>query len=292
MNTPWPQERLGSIADDDYVELFGPLFDDDNSSHQCSSDCFSCPDDQPLWWLVLRWLKMMLLKVARSYHAKPIILVIAPLLVGLTLGYLLGTKSNAYDLVRSRSGWQRIRDCVAEISLRVGLWMDTRNHSPITHETVNIASIGTANTQKNTSTLKKEMFAGTMDENEQNVRENLKSDADMQCESGVDPSKVPRHVAVIMDGNRRYGKAKYGNVSKGHWDGSSKLVQFAKWCIAENISVLTVYAFSTENWNRDPAEVASLMSIFAKYCDELRVEALKRNIRIHVLSTDVMRVRI
>lgn len=67
-------------------------------------------------------------------------------------------------------------------------------------------------------------------------------------------------------------------------------MDFAKWCIAEGIRVLTVYAFSTENWNRDPSEVASLMAIFAKYCDELRVEALERNIRIHVLSTEYERV--
>jgi undecaprenyl pyrophosphate synthase len=125
---------------------------------------------------------------------------------------------------------------------------------------------------------------------EDGVRTNLKSDADTQRESEVHVSMVPQHVAVIMDGNRRYGKAKYGNVSKGHWDGSSKLVEFAKWCIAEKVSVLTVYAFSTENWNRDPAEVASLMAIFAKYSNELRVEALKRNIKMLVLSTDYDRV--
>lgn len=93
-----------------------------------------------------------------------------------------------------------------------------------------------------------------------------------------------------MDGNRRYGRAKYGDVSRGHWDGSSKLVEFAKWCVAEEISVLTVYAFSTENWNREPSEIRALMTIFSEYCDELRVEALKRNIRIHVLSTDTSRV--
>ena len=55
--------------------------------------------------------------------------------------------------------------------------------------------------------------------------------------------------------------------------------------------MLTCYAFSTENWSRDPSEVAALMAIFAKYCDELRVEALERNIRIHVLSTESERVR-
>ena len=103
-------------------------------------------------------------------------------------------------------------------------------------------------------------------------------------------SNTLNHLGIIMDGNRRYGKMKYGNASQGHWDGSSKLVEFAKWCIAENISFLTVYAFSTENWNRDPAEVSALMAIFSKYCDELREEALQRNIKVLVLSTESQKV--
>jgi len=64
------------------------------------------------------------------------------------------------------------------------------------------------------------------------------------------------------------------------------LVNFAKWCLAEQIQILTVYAFSTENWNRSAAEISSLMTIFLQYCEELRTEAIKRDIRIHVLSTD------
>jgi len=107
-----------------------------------------------------------------------------------------------------------------------------------------------------------------------------------QRESGVDPSNVPKHVAVIMDGNRRYGKAKFGNATQGHWEGSKKLVEFAKWCHAEGVEILTVYAFSTENWSRDAAEISALMNIFCKYCDEIRVEALKRGIRVKVLSTE------
>ena len=67
-------------------------------------------------------------------------------------------------------------------------------------------------------------------------------------------------------------------------------MDFAKWCIAEGVQYLSVYAFSTENWQRDPMEVASLMALFCKYCDELRIEAIQRNIRIIVLSTDTERV--
>jgi len=132
--------------------------------------------------------------------------------------------------------------------------------------------------------------AGGLWTKENETRSHLKSNAGTQRESDVPSELVPRHIAVIMDGNRRYGKSKYGSVAKGHWDGSSKLVEFAKWCIAEQIAVLTVFAFSSENWKRDPAEIASLMQIFAKYCDELRVEAIERNIKIMVLSTDYEKI--
>ena len=56
------------------------------------------------------------------------------------------------------------------------------------------------------------------------------------------------------------------------------------------MKVLTVYAFSTENWDRDPDEVAALMAKFVRYCDELREEALVRGIRLRVLSTETDRI--
>lgn len=122
---------------------------------------------------------------------------------------------------------------------------------------------------------------------ETRVRKDLKSDKDTQRESKVDPQRLPRHIAVVMDGNRRYGRKQYGDASSGHWDGCQKLMEFAKWCLAEEIPILTVYAFSTENWKRDPREVAVLMKLFVQYCEELRVEAIQREIRVSVLSTEV-----
>ena len=56
---------------------------------------------------------------------------------------------------------------------------------------------------------------------------------------------VPGHIAVIMDGNRRYGKNKYGEGVRGHADGSKTLVQFTDWCMDAGIKMLTVFAFST-----------------------------------------------
>lgn len=56
------------------------------------------------------------------------------------------------------------------------------------------------------------------------------------------------------------------------------------------MEVLTVYAFSTENWNRDPIEVTTLMTIFAKYAETFRLEALAKDVRVNVLSTELDRL--
>ena len=65
------------------------------------------------------------------------------------------------------------------------------------------------------------------------------------------------HLAIIMDGNGRYGKNKYGVRSLGHKDGAEKLYEICKWCPELNVDYLTVYAFSTENWKRSKEEVDS-----------------------------------
>lgn len=109
-------------------------------------------------------------------------------------------------------------------------------------------------------------------------------------ESGLLLEQVPRHVAVIMDGNRRYGREKYNCANRGHVDGSKTLVEFSKWCLAEGVQMVTVYAFSTENWNRCPSEINSLMNLLCTYCDELRLEAQKRRIKVQLLSTDSQRI--
>jgi len=95
-----------------------------------------------------------------------------------------------------------------------------------------------------------------------------------------------RHLAIIMDGNRRYGRARYKDALKGHWDGGQTLVDTVQWCMEEGLESLTVYAFSTENWKREAREVDVLMTIFCKYADRCKREAMEKNIRICVFSTD------
>ena len=72
---------------------------------------------------------------------------------------------------------------------------------------------------------------------------------------------------------------------QGHWAGGQTLVDFIQWCIEDGLEIATVYAFSTENWNRDPGEINTLMSIFAKYAESLTTEASTRNVRVRILST-------
>lgn len=89
-----------------------------------------------------------------------------------------------------------------------------------------------------------------------------------------------------MDGNRRFGKAKYGAGVRGHSDGSKTLVAFTDWCIEAGIQALTVFAFSTENWNREQSEVDALMGLFNQFMHQIVPEAVKRDIRVRVLVSD------
>ena len=77
------------------------------------------------------------------------------------------------------------------------------------------------------------------------------------------PEKMPKHVAIIMDGNRRFSKLQ-GNIDvvKGHEIGVDTLEKVLDWSIELGIEIITVYAFSTENFNRPPHEVEGLMNLF------------------------------
>ena len=79
----------------------------------------------------------------------------------------------------------------------------------------------------------------------------------------LDPESMPKHVAIIMDGNRRYSKLQ-GNKSaiEGHKRGVDTLENVLEWCIDLGIDIVTVYAFSTENFNRSKEEVNDLMKLF------------------------------
>eukprot|EP00928_Gymnodinium_smaydae_P063716 TRINITY_DN47210_c0_g1_i1.p1 TRINITY_DN47210_c0_g1~~TRINITY_DN47210_c0_g1_i1.p1 ORF type:complete len:335 (-),score=49.74 TRINITY_DN47210_c0_g1_i1:385-1389(-) len=99
-----------------------------------------------------------------------------------------------------------------------------------------------------------------------------------------------KHLAVIMDGNRRFGKATYGDALRGHRAGGETLVQFIDHCMAEGIEMLTVYAFSTENWNRSTCEVETLMSVLCDYSEEMLKNALEKDIRVRIFASEPERL--
>ena len=74
---------------------------------------------------------------------------------------------------------------------------------------------------------------------------------------------VPRHVAIVMDGNGRWARRRYLPRLAGHKQGVDALRRAVKACIDRGVSVLTVFAFSSENWSRPPTEVAGLMDLLA-----------------------------
>ncbi|MDX1659183.1 MAG: polyprenyl diphosphate synthase [Nitriliruptorales bacterium] len=78
--------------------------------------------------------------------------------------------------------------------------------------------------------------------------------------SGLDPARIPRHVAIIMDGNGRWANARGLERTAGHEAGEQALFDAVEGALELGLDYLTVYAFSTENWRRSPSEVRFLMS--------------------------------
>ncbi|MEM2839284.1 MAG: polyprenyl diphosphate synthase [Thermoplasmata archaeon] len=93
---------------------------------------------------------------------------------------------------------------------------------------------------------------------------------------------IPRHVAVIMDGNRRFAEEMGLGTFEGHQAGKDKLEEMLNWCMELNIKVLTVYAFSTENIMRDPAEIEYLMNMFEENFKKLAEDRRVHDNRIKV----------
>ncbi|MBS3097978.1 di-trans,poly-cis-decaprenylcistransferase [Candidatus Woesearchaeota archaeon] len=82
--------------------------------------------------------------------------------------------------------------------------------------------------------------------------------------------KNPKHIAIILDGNRRFARKKKLNKWQGHEAGGRKIKDLLKWCQEVGVKELTLYTFSTENFNRDKKEVGFLMNLFRKQIKKLK----------------------
>ena len=99
-----------------------------------------------------------------------------------------------------------------------------------------------------------------------------------------DFAKLPRHVAIIMDGNGRWAKKHKLNVAMGHRQGVETLREIIRHTDDLKIEALTIYAFSTENWNRSKEEVGALMQLILDFFKSEIDELMEKNVRILILG--------
>ena len=97
-------------------------------------------------------------------------------------------------------------------------------------------------------------------------------------------AKQPKHVAIIMDGNGRWAKKHKLNVSRGHRQGTETLREIIRHTDDLGIGSLSLYAFSTENWNRSEEEVAALMQLMLEFFDSEIDELDAKNVRILIMG--------
>lgn len=107
--------------------------------------------------------------------------------------------------------------------------------------------------------------------------------------SRLDPQHLPRHVAMIMDGNGRWARLRGKERGEGHAEGISTVRRVTELSSDLGIGYLTLYAFSTENWNRPQEEVDTLMYLIGWAIERELPDLIRNNVRIHLIG-DIERV--
>jgi len=110
----------------------------------------------------------------------------------------------------------------------------------------------------------------------------LNSSSSMRNE--LDPDRMPKHVAVIMDGNGRWAKKRLLNRLKGHEKGAEAVRTVVRTARKLNIEALTLYAFSTENWQRPQTEVSGLMFLLRRFLETERPTLMENDIRLNAIG--------
>jgi len=102
--------------------------------------------------------------------------------------------------------------------------------------------------------------------------------------SEKEKQNIPKHIAIIMDGNGRWAKQRGLPRSAGHKAGSETFRRIAKYCNTLGVKYLTVYAFSTENWRRSAEEVSAIMGLLKLYLQEALRDMEKNHIRFNFMG--------
>lgn len=100
----------------------------------------------------------------------------------------------------------------------------------------------------------------------------------------IDKDRLPQHVAIIMDGNGRWAKAQGKDRSYGHQEGVVSVRKVVEAATTIGLKYLTVYTFSTENWNRPEAEVKALMSLLVSAIHRETLDLMKNNVRLMAIG--------
>lgn len=98
----------------------------------------------------------------------------------------------------------------------------------------------------------------------------------------LDPHRIPRHIAIIMDGNGRWAKARGLDRTMGHQEGAATVRNITEAASDLGVKYLTLYTFSTENWNRPVPEVEALMALIIESLEEELF--MKNNVRMRVIG--------
>jgi undecaprenyl diphosphate synthase len=97
---------------------------------------------------------------------------------------------------------------------------------------------------------------------------------------GIKPEDMPRHIAIIMDGNGRWAKKRGLPRHEGHSQGGKTAEKISQCCVDFGIESLTLYSFSMENWRRPKEEVDALMHLYAEYLTKMRPTLMEDNVRL------------
>jgi undecaprenyl diphosphate synthase len=95
---------------------------------------------------------------------------------------------------------------------------------------------------------------------------------------------IPNHIAIIMDGNRRWAKQRGYPPIYGHWKGAEVLTEILRFASNLGVKILTVYAFSTENWSRAPKEIDQLMRLISFYLRKKRKSMVEESVRLETIG--------
>jgi undecaprenyl diphosphate synthase len=100
----------------------------------------------------------------------------------------------------------------------------------------------------------------------------------------IDKTKVPQHIAIIMDGNGRWAKQQGENRIYGHYEGVNSVRDVVEGAGQAGVNYITLYAFSTENWNRPKDEVDALMELLVSTISMETEKLHKKNVRLQAIG--------